>query len=359
MHRPGPQPDCGGSLDCSFPIDLTMAPSTYIGASVANLFYWNNIIHDVSYQYGFDEAAGNFQENNYGNGGAGSDSVNAEAQDGAGIDNANFGITADGANPRMQMFIWTSPTPDRDGDLDAGIVVHEYGHGISSRLVGGPANVLCLLNAEQPGEGLSDWWSLFYTQDNPPVAIRGVGTYASNEPITGPGIRTQKYDWDPEPNTNTHTYNSIDGMRIPHGVGEVWGQVYWMVTGALVNQYGFDQNIYNYTGQSLTSGDPDKGNVRAMKYIIEGLQNTACNPGFVDVRDGILAAAAANYGGEDVCTIWKTFASFGLGASADQGSSTSRNDQTEAYDVPAACLGVVFADGFESGNLSAWSTTSP
>ena len=43
------------------------------------------------YQYGFDEASGNFQENNYGNGGAGSDYVNAEAQDGSGTCNANYG----------------------------------------------------------------------------------------------------------------------------------------------------------------------------------------------------------------------------------------------------------------------------
>ena len=67
--------------------------------------------------------------------------------------------------PRMQMFVWTSPNPDRDGDLDAGIVVHEYGHGISNRLVGGPANVNCLTNRQQPGEGLSDWWALAYTAE--------------------------------------------------------------------------------------------------------------------------------------------------------------------------------------------------
>ena len=355
----GPQPDCGGALNCSFPIDLTMAPNTYIGAAVANLFYWNNIIHDVAYRYGFDEAGGNFQENNYGNGGAQSDYVQAEAQDGAGTNNANFGTPPDGINPRMQMFIWTAPAPDRDGDLDAGIIVHEYGHGISNRLVGGPGNVSCLGVREQPGEGLSDWWFLFFTYSDPPAPVRGVGTYAENEPTNGPGIRTQRYDWDPEPNTNTFTYSSINGLTSVHRVGEVWGQVYWMVTGALVREHGFDQDIYNYTGNSLTSGDPDKGNVRAMKYIIEGLQNTACWPGFVDVRDGILAAAASNYGGEDVCLMWEIFASFGLGARADQGSANSTSDQTEAFDVPAACVDVVFTDGFESGNLSAWSSTSP
>src|SRR5690606_7188110 len=99
-----------------------------------------NVIHDVAYQFGFDEAGGNFQENNYGNGGLGSDYVHAEAQDGSGVNNANFATPPDGQNPRMQMYIWTAPNPDRDGDLDNGIITHEYGHGISNRLVGGPAN---------------------------------------------------------------------------------------------------------------------------------------------------------------------------------------------------------------------------
>ena len=80
--------------------------------------------------------------------------MRAEAQDGAGTNNANFGTPADGSRPRMQMFVWTSPNPDRDGDLDASIVIHEYGHGISNRLVGGPQNVNCLTNRQQAGEGL-------------------------------------------------------------------------------------------------------------------------------------------------------------------------------------------------------------
>ena len=69
----------------------------------------------------------------------------------------------DGSRPRMQMYLWSAPTPDRDGDFDNGIIIHEYGHGISNRLVGGPSNTSCLTNRQQPGEGLSDWWALVYT----------------------------------------------------------------------------------------------------------------------------------------------------------------------------------------------------
>ena len=45
----------------------------------------------------------------------------------------------------------------RDTALDNGIIAHEYTHGISVRLTGGPSNSSCLNNAEQPGEGWSDF----------------------------------------------------------------------------------------------------------------------------------------------------------------------------------------------------------
>ena len=44
---------------------------------------------------------------------AGSDSVNAEAQDGSGTDNANFATPSDGSNPRMQMYLWNGG-PDHE-----------------------------------------------------------------------------------------------------------------------------------------------------------------------------------------------------------------------------------------------------
>ncbi|GMU63804.1 MAG: hypothetical protein AMXMBFR36_00780 [Acidobacteriota bacterium] len=331
----GSSPDGGGSLIFTPALDLTQAPSANRPPAVVNLFYWNNIIHDIEYLYGFDEVRGNFQENNYGNGGAGSDYVQAEAQDGSGTCNANFGTPADGSNPRMQMFIsaascW-SGSPARDGDLDNMVIVHEYGHGISNRLVGGPGNVSCLGNAEQPGEGTSDWWGLSLTaiasQTGP--TSRGVGTWLFGSFPNG--IRPFPYSTSNA--TNPHTYNSINGAAIPHGVGAVWAQGYWEAYWALVDEHGFDPDTYNFTGTSA-----DAGNIRAKYYLIEGLQNTVCTPGFVNVRDGILAAAAAPpYNGVDTCTLWSAFAGYGLGFSASQGSSGSTGDQTEAFDLPVTC----------------------
>ena len=67
----GFRPDGGASLNFNFPLDLTQDPSAYQSAAITQLFYMNNLLHDIHYHYGFTEAAGNFQVNNYGRGGAG------------------------------------------------------------------------------------------------------------------------------------------------------------------------------------------------------------------------------------------------------------------------------------------------
>lgn len=328
---PAIEPDCGGTIDCTFPIDLTQAPSTYRPAAVANLFYWSNLVHDVQYLYGFDEAGGNFQVNNYGRGGAGNDDVRAEAQDGGGINNANFLTPPDGSRPRMQMYLWNSTTPSRDGDFDNGIVVHEYGHGISTRQVGGPSNSSCLTNAQQPGEGISDWLALVYTHKSGDTGAtrRPVGTYAMGQATTGNGIRGVPYTTDTS--INNWTYASIAGRTVPHGVGAVWAQGMWRVYWALVDQHGFSTDLYAPLGGF--------GNQRAMLYHNEGLKNTACNPTFTQLRDGIIQAAVDNYGGQDVCRIWTAFAAFGLGSDAisrGSGSTTPVN----GFNKPVSCGGV-------------------
>jgi len=63
----------------------------------------------------------------------------------------------------------------------------------------------------------------------------------------------------------------------------------------------------------------------------------ACSPGFVDARDAILLADQNDTGGQNQCAIWKAFARRGLGFSADQGSSNSTSDGTQAFDMPSLC----------------------
>ncbi|PAP79805.1 hypothetical protein B1759_11585, partial [Rubrivirga sp. SAORIC476] len=320
-------PDCGAGLTCDFPLDLTVDPVNYTAAATANLFYWNNIIHDIKYQYGFDEASGNFQVNNYGNGGLGNDDVRAEAQDGGGTNNANMATPADGSRPRMQMYEWTTATPRLDGDFDAGIVIHEYTHGTSNRLTGGPATTGCLSNTEQMGEGWSDYYGLMLTQqvgDTGPQR-RGIGTYALDQPTTGVGIRPAPYSTDFAENDYTYG-NTTSGLSVPHGIGFVWSTILWEMTWELIDTYGFDADLYDAAGGA--------GNQIALALVTEGMKLQPCSPGFVDGRDAILAADDALYGGVHKELLWSAFARRGLGVSADQGSSGSITDNVEAFDTP-------------------------
>ena len=319
----GFSPNGGATLNFDFPIDLTKDPETNKSANITNLFYWNNIIHDVAYHYGFDEISGNFQENNYGNGGEGTDYVLADAQDGSGTNNANFGTPPDGTNPRMQMFLWNG-TPKIDGDLDNGIILHEYGHGISNRLTGGRTNSSCLNNEEQMGEGWSDFWGMMLTMKDTDQGTdkRGVGTYAIDEPITGDGIRTYPYSTDLA--INPHTYKDINNASIPHGVGSVWCAMLWDMSWELIGQHGFSDDFYKGTG----------GNNIAMALVMEGMKLQPCSPGFIDGRDAILKADTALYDGANSCLIWKAFTKRGLGYSATQGDSDKVDDGKEAFDLP-------------------------
>ena len=320
----GYSPNGGATLNFDYTIDLTQAPINNEDANITNLFYWNNIIHDVAYRYGFDEVSGNFQENNYGKGGAGSDYVFADAQDGSGSNNANFGTPSDGFNPRMQMFLWTAPNPDVDGDLDNGIILHEYGHGISNRLTGGRTTTSCLNNSEQMGEGWSDYFGMMLTMKTTDQGgdRRGVGTYALNQPTTGNGIRTFPYSTDI--GINSHTYDNIKSISVPHGVGSVWCEMLWEMTWELIGEHGLSGDIYQGVG----------GNNIAMQLVMEGMKLQPCSPGFVDGRDAILDADTAFYNGANSCLIWRAFAKRGLGFSANQGSSNSVSDGTEAFDLP-------------------------
>ncbi|MBV9493545.1 MAG: M36 family metallopeptidase, partial [Acidobacteria bacterium] len=77
-------------------------------ASVQQMFYNVNFLHDWYYDSGFNEASGNAQASNFGRGGAQNDRLRAEGQDVSGRNNANMATPADGASPRMQMFLFDS-----------------------------------------------------------------------------------------------------------------------------------------------------------------------------------------------------------------------------------------------------------
>lgn len=468
----GDEPDGGPDLLFDFPFNPELEPDGNREAAITQLFYVNNKIHDFTYHYGFDEAAGNFQVMNYSGEGQSGDAVKAEGQDGSGDNNANFSTPSDGGSGRMQMFLWDrvngkllnvtrpsgiaggyqtgtasfgpainaeaiegqvvigldatpNPTlgcgetintdevegkiamvdrgicffeektlnleaagaiaviicnfeegvigmgggvdgqdpdiptvmlknsdcqllkqlisdtvmvrlvlPDNNGPekldacFDNGVIEHEYGHGISNRLTGGPSNADCLYNDEQMGEGWSDFFTLVQTVQSGDVGTqsRGIGNYLTRSGLNGGGIRRLPYttDW----SINNHTYDDIIGTTAPHPLGEVWASVLWDMYWALVDKYGFDEDQITGSG----------GNNIAIQLVMDGMKLQGCTPGFIQGRDAILNADMINNNGDNQCLIWEVFARRGLGYSADGGSVFNRNDGREAFDMMPSCV---------------------
>ncbi|CAE6455709.1 unnamed protein product [Rhizoctonia solani] len=140
-----------------------VAPTTSpnIDAARTNAFYVANMVHDFTYRYGFDEAAYNFQNDNNGKGGKGNDRIQLYAQDTSGTNNAYFTSSADGQTSEIHMYTWTYTNPRRDGDLENDIIVHEYGHGVSTRLTGGGTGT-CLTSTEAGVHDIGEVWALIW-----------------------------------------------------------------------------------------------------------------------------------------------------------------------------------------------------
>ncbi|MCA1762809.1 MAG: M36 family metallopeptidase, partial [Flavobacteriales bacterium] len=216
-----------------------------------------------------------------------------------------------------------------DGSFDNGIVIHEYAHGISNRLTGGPNTTNCLFNEEQMGEGWSDYYAILLTMDldvdNP--VNRPMAVYANGDGLGGNGIRPVPYDTSFAVNNYTYADVSNPNLSIPHGVGFVWATMLWDLTWALIDEYGYDPDIISGTG----------GNNISLQLVTDAMKLQSCLPGFTDGRDAILAADELNYDGANKCLIWEVFAKRGLGFSADQGSTESRADGIAAFDLPPLC----------------------
>ena len=474
----GSLPDAGPELIFDYPFSPSVEPVEQPAVVLTQLFYATNYLHDFSYHYGFNEAAGNFQTNNYGRGGKEKDAVLSQAQDGSGANNANFLTLPDGDPGAMQMYLWTpsnasfleinspleiagpvlvgtagfgplittkalkaavvevqdslglslacSPirnrsaingkialitrgtctfkskvleaekagaiaviianTQDqiltmgndntsakpkipailipssnaeriraqlasgkvveatiayqgegpalRDGSFDNGVVAHEYAHGISNRLTGGPSNADCLFNDEAMGEGWSDFFTLITTvlPGQTGKEAKGIGNYSARNPSDGKGIRRQPYSTDFS--INNQVYNDIIGTRpatattrVPHPVGEIWAAALWDLYWAMSNKYGWDPDLIKGKG----------GNNRAVQLVMDGMKLQPCSPGFIDGRNAILLADQINNKGENQCLIWEVFARRGLGWRAEQGSVQDRNDGLQDFSLPPSC----------------------
>lgn len=334
---PRPQGAPGRVFD--FPFDPDLPPTNFSAAAVVSLFYWNNWLHDRLYELGFTEAAGNFQDDNFGRGGAGGDAVQADAQDGFAFNNANFSTPPDGSPPRMQMFLFSGPDPDRDSSFDAEIVIHEYVHGLSNRRVGGGA-LISALQSRGLGEGWSDFlaMALLAEEGDDPGGNTAFGAYSAYQ-LGGLaenyyfGIRRYPYstnlavqpltlrDIDPG-QAGDHAgvpRNPVIGntANAVHNMGELWCAALWDARARLIARHGFTN-----------------GNQLMLQLVVDGMALAPANPTFLEARDAVLQADLVLTGGAHHEDLWAAFARRGMGFSAWVPAAASTQGVIEAFDVP-------------------------
>ena len=334
----------------SYAIDLAQPPSNNWAVAVVSLFYWNNWAHDKFYAYGFTEAAGNFQANNFGRGGLGGDPVQADGQDSYMLaatnttrNNANFSTPTDGSSPRMQMYIFNGPSPNRDDDVDATMLLHEYTHGVSSRLVGGGVGISALQPSGM-GEGWSDFCalSLLSNPTNDPDASYGMFAYVGYQygGLTGNyyfGLR--RYPCSVNTNISPLTYKDIDTNQISahagvpispvfgfnpakanevHNMGEVWCVTLWEARARFCHKYG-----------------NAAGNQMMLQLVIDGMKLSPANPLFLQARDAILQADRVDNGGANQDLLWASFAKRGMGYFASSPANSTTTGVGESFVTPS------------------------
>ncbi|CAE6475211.1 unnamed protein product [Rhizoctonia solani] len=346
------RPDGGPKLVFDYPYGADpfqpgwedVEPRQYRNTTITQLFYLANMYHDLMYLYGFDEVSGNFQQYNFGKGGAEHDAIIVDAQDSSGFNNANFESPPDGRNGRCRMFLWNTAKPFRDGGLDAGIIIHELSHGLSTRLTGGPRNSDCLDTREAGGMG--EGWSDFIA-----TTVRSTSTY-QDYPIgawaanTEPGIRHFPYSTNTTINPTLYDRLQRIDYREVHGIGEVWAEILWVASQAMIEVHGFsdslfpssDSSFYRYITleDGVLSKAPKHGNTLMLQLIVNGMKVQPCNPTFIQARDAIIAADKDLTGGENKCTLWKAFASRGLGRNARRLTIAPR-PSINGFEVPPEC----------------------
>lgn len=331
----------------------------YQRGAVTQLFYTANWWHDRVYGLGFDEAAGNFQFDNFGRGGAGGDRIRIGAQYGAAFlvsDAANVSPTPDGVPMPARFSLFYNPFPARDSGLDAEIVLHEMTHGMTNRIIGDAAG----LNWT-PGFGLGEGWSDFYAlsllNDEPgddPDGQYAMGAWASlelavlNTDNYVYGLRRFPYTTDNAINPLTwadadETTDDMGGGIPPsilgfefagaweiHNLGEIWALTLWEARSRVIAQHG---------------GDVALGNETMLGIVTDALFLTPLEPGFIEARDALFDADCAANACSHEQALWEGFADRGLGYGAEGSlGHATHNGIRESFAVPHLEIGTVTID---------------
>jgi len=361
------QPDCGPDLDCTFPIDFakSYADPVNTGAVAANIFYIANFVHDMQYLYGFTETTGNFQVNNFGRGGVEGDPIRILANnqpmgdDGCGpLATANLPYVDGGYGEAA--FCSTAPAPpgaSKVSSMGADLGIHELYHSYTARTVGGigPSSDGCYGWPEPYEQSTIEhvsWAPMMYKLNTADTFDTTVpySQWSGNQDLTGPGIyRYCNFNADlsavidlinvggcggPSSDPVGWTFETLGDSGMTGAKGYKKGQLLsinlWQVMWKLIGEHGIGDL------KDGPSGGIIGGNQRMFLYYHEAFMNMPCNPGYLDIRDAVVAAATNNYGGEDVCLVWEGFAQRGMGYDA----VSSSNDTlvvTNGFGVPPAC----------------------
>ncbi|HEY7511454.1 MAG TPA: M36 family metallopeptidase, partial [Vicinamibacteria bacterium] len=316
LGTPGNRPAAGALLDGTWHFDF---PFGSAGAAQTHLFFASNFAHDFFYDLGFDEAAGNFQASNFGRGGLGGDPLEAVAR-ANGRNNATFQPEPEGRSPVMSMFLfdgagcWSADVDgdgleDLDGDYDADVVIHEYHHGVSTRL--NPAWTGA--EADAMGEGGGDFFA---------YSIYG-NTKLAESVMPPEGIRQ----------VNEKTYGDwfcfFFFLCLPHDNGEIFANVLW----DLRERFRLD----------LAGGSEAVAVHEVHRLYVDALKLSPPSPTMLDLRDAILQAdrlrhpSADTGGSENHCRIWTAFAGRGMGQHALDTHDTGDLSVVADFTVPAPC----------------------
>ena len=343
--------------------------AAYRSGVITHGFYAINRWHDELYKYGFNEQAGNFQHFNFGRGGTEGDRVSLEIQDSSGTNSANHAVPADGNRSRLQSFLWTLTTPNRDGTLDSTVLLHEMTHGLSNRLHGNTTGL-----GSNMARGMAEGWSDFYAlammsePSDAPCGTFAIGSYISYGLTAGGGsyyyglrrypvakiscLGSNGLPHNPLTfrHLNAGTCTNLPGSfpQSPigsitcdqvHNAGEIWAVALWESRGVLIDIHGAAE-----------------GNRRMLQYTTDGMKLSPLNPTFLQARDAIIIAAQASGGATDANAVREGFRRRGLGFSASI-QAMSPAVVTEAFDFAPGQLRSPF--DFDGDGLSDVSVFRP
>lgn len=259
---------------------------------IVNLLAFCGLMHDVLYVLGFREADGNFQRDNRGRGGLPADPVRATVYPAPVWGTANMRTPPDGTAPEMNMGLVAST--GRHTALDGDVVMHEYTHGLTERLVGGPLDTNSLDGPQSSGMG--EGWG-----DYMACVLNGRETVGSWVVNRSTGIRRFRYD---EDYPGTYADLGHPDYSEVHDIGELWCATLLAVNRRI-------------------------GTTLGAQLVVDALKLSASNPSLLAMRDAILVAArdyAAQLDEADrenlTYGIWEAFARFGMGPGARTNGDT-------------------------------------